>query len=190
MSPDERARIELTQRLADQFGDELAAYLMETLPPFSWHEVATKSDLRALESRVDERFDRMERQFDLKIDALDSKLGGRIDALDSKLGGRIDALDSKLGGRIDALDGTVGGRIDALDSKLGGHIDTLDGKVGGLESRLDERTNLLRAEARELQQETIAVIRGELVRNTRQMMYGTVAAMGVVAASIIAAVKL
>ena len=65
-----------------------------------------------------------------------------------------------------------------------------DSKIDGLDSKIDERTNLLRAEARELQQETIAVVRGELVSNTRQMMYGTVAAMGVVAASIIAAVKL
>ena len=94
---------------------------METVPPFSWHEVATKSDLRALEDRLGERFD---------------------------------------------------GKIDSLGTKL------------------DERTDVLRAEARELHQETIAVLRGELVRNTRQMMYGTVAAMGVVAASIIAAVKL
>jgi hypothetical protein len=106
MSPDERARIELTQRLAELFGDDLAAYLMETVPPFSWHEVATKRDLANLEERLDLRFD------------------------------------------------------------------------------------VLRAEARELQQETIAVLRGELVSNTRQMMYGTVAAMGVVATSIIAAVKL
>ncbi|HZP29519.1 MAG TPA: hypothetical protein VFC99_11250 [Acidimicrobiia bacterium] len=99
MSPDERTRIELAQRLAELFGDDLAAYLMETVPPFSWHEVVTKSDLR-------------------------------------------------------------------------------------------DRTDLIRAEARELQQETIAVFRGELVQSTRQMTYGTVAAMGVVAASIIAAVKL
>ena len=106
MSPDERARIELAQRLTDLFGDELAAYLMETLPPFSWHEVATNRDLRELEARLDLKFD------------------------------------------------------------------------------------LVRAEARELQQETIAVVRGELVSNTRQMMYGTVAAMGVVATAIIAAVKI
>ena len=121
MSPDERTRIELTQRLAELFGDDLAAYLMETVPPFSWHEVATKRDLAELEGRLNERFDQLERR--------------------------------------------------------------VDGKI-------DERTDLVRAEARELQQETIAVVRGELVSNTRQMMYGTVAAMGVVAASIIAAVKL
>ena len=101
MSPDERTRIELTQRLADLFGDDLAAYLMETVPPFSWHEVATKRDLRDLEGRLDVRFDQLERSVDVKI--------------------------------------------------------------GNVDSKIDERTSLLRAEARELQQETIAVLRGELV---------------------------
>ena|SRR5690349_16530447 len=110
MSPDERTRIELAQRLAEQFGDELAACLMETVPPFSWHEVATKADLRALEEH----------------------------------------LESEIGGRID----------------------------------------LVRAEARELQKDTVGAFRAELLRNNIQMMYGTVAAIGVVAASIIAAVKL
>jgi hypothetical protein len=139
MSPDERTRIELTQRLAELFGDDLATYLMETLPPFSWHEVATRRDLAELESRLDRRFDELEARMTLRFDA---KIGG------------------------------------------------LDSRIGGLDAKIDERTNLLRAEARELQQETIAVFRGELVSNTRQMMYGAVAAMGVVAASIIAAVKL
>ena len=161
MSPYEHTRIELAQRLAEHFGEEVTAYLMETVPPFSWHEVATKNDLRILE------------------DGLESKLGGRIDLLDSKLTGRLDALDSKLGGRIDAL-----------DAKLGGRIGVLGGRIDGVESRIDERTNQLRTEARELQKETIAAFRGELVRNNIQMMYGTVAAIGVVAASIIAAVKL
>jgi hypothetical protein len=139
MSPDERTRIELAQRLAEQFGEDVAAYLMETVPPFSWHEVATKSDLRALQEH-----------------------------LESTLGLSFESLEAKLGGRI----GVVGSRIDAV------------------ESLIDERTNQLRTEARELQKETIAAFRGELVRNSRQMMYGMVAAIGVVAASIIAAVKL
>jgi hypothetical protein len=56
MAPDERARIELSQRLAEQFGPEVGGYLMEVVPPFSWHEIATKSDLRALEERLDESF--------------------------------------------------------------------------------------------------------------------------------------
>jgi hypothetical protein len=56
MSPDERTRIELTQRLADLFGADLGAYLMEVIPPYGWHEIGTKSDFRALEANLDHRF--------------------------------------------------------------------------------------------------------------------------------------
>jgi hypothetical protein len=57
MAPDERTRIELTQRLAEQYGPELGAYLMEVVPPFGWHEIATKRDLADLEERMALRFE-------------------------------------------------------------------------------------------------------------------------------------
>ena len=41
---------------------------METVPPFSWHEVATKRDLAELEGRLNERFDQLERGVDGRID--------------------------------------------------------------------------------------------------------------------------
>jgi hypothetical protein len=52
---------------------------MECIPPFGWHEIATKSDLMALERR----FDALERQFD----ALERSFGG----LEEHLGFRFDA---------------------------------------------------------------------------------------------------
>lgn len=57
MAFDERARIELGQRLAEVLGTELSGYLMEALPPFSWYEVATKSDLVGLEERLSFRLE-------------------------------------------------------------------------------------------------------------------------------------
>jgi hypothetical protein len=54
----------------------------------------------------------------------------------------------------------------------------------------DDRTDVYRAEARALQQVTVAALRAELVRNNVQMMWAMVAAITVLAASIIAAVKL
>lgn len=56
MAPDERTRIELTQRLADLFGADLGAYLMEVIPPYGWHEIATKSDLRIMQEKLDYQF--------------------------------------------------------------------------------------------------------------------------------------
>jgi predicted nucleic acid-binding protein len=60
MSPDERTRIELTQRLADLFGADLGAYLMEVIPPYGWHDIATNSEIERrfgqLEKNLDHRF--------------------------------------------------------------------------------------------------------------------------------------
>jgi hypothetical protein len=62
--PDERSRVEVLQALSDKFGPEAAAALMECVPPFAWTEIATKSDLLALEERmtlrIEARFDRAE----------------------------------------------------------------------------------------------------------------------------------
>ena len=67
MAPDERTRIELTEWLVQQFGHDLAAYLMEVIPPFGWDEIMTKSDLSALSERID-----------LKIDGLGHQLSGEF----------------------------------------------------------------------------------------------------------------
>jgi len=53
MTVDERARHELHERLADALGPEPAGTLMSQLPPVGWADVATKSDLAALEDRVE-----------------------------------------------------------------------------------------------------------------------------------------
>jgi hypothetical protein len=52
MSVDERSRHQLYQRLQEVLGAEEAATLMEHLPPGGIGELATKSDLLALEHRL------------------------------------------------------------------------------------------------------------------------------------------
>ena len=63
---------------------------MECIPPFGWHEIATKSDLVALERRFERRFEALDRRFE----ALERRLDGlerRIDGLEEHLGFRFDA---------------------------------------------------------------------------------------------------
>jgi hypothetical protein len=62
MAPDERSRVEASQALTEQLGPAAAAALMECIPPFGWHEIATKSDLAALEERL-------ERYIELRLEA-------------------------------------------------------------------------------------------------------------------------
>jgi hypothetical protein len=57
MAPDERSRVEASQALSDQLGPAAAAALMECIPPFGWHEIATKTDLATLEEKLALRFD-------------------------------------------------------------------------------------------------------------------------------------
>jgi len=54
---DEHSRVEATQALSDAMGARAAAALMECIPPFGWHEIATKRDLAELEERMSLRFD-------------------------------------------------------------------------------------------------------------------------------------
>jgi hypothetical protein len=53
MPVDDRTRLNLHRRLEEILGPNEADTLMAHLPPVTWNDVATKDDLRALESRLD-----------------------------------------------------------------------------------------------------------------------------------------
>ena len=44
-------------RLIDVLGDEEAATLMNSLPPYDWPEISTKADLAAAEARITGTFE-------------------------------------------------------------------------------------------------------------------------------------
>jgi len=96
MAPDARSRVEASQALTQQLGPAAAAALMECIPPFGWHEIATKNDLVALERR----FDGLERSFD----GLEEHLGFRFDAkLHAEMNRMIRWTVTSLFGGITAL---------------------------------------------------------------------------------------
>jgi hypothetical protein len=52
-------------------------------PPGGWNELATKSDLAALETRIDRRFEEMDRRFaemDRRFDGIDTTMELRIES--------------------------------------------------------------------------------------------------------------
>jgi hypothetical protein len=98
MAPDERSRVEASQALTEQLGPAAAAALMECIPPFGWHEIATKRDLDELERRIELRFDAVEAKFEAKLEKLDSK----FEKLDSKFEGRLVGMQGHLEGRLHA----------------------------------------------------------------------------------------
>ncbi|HWH31607.1 MAG TPA: hypothetical protein VNU01_02940 [Egibacteraceae bacterium] len=56
MQLDEQTRHEVFGTLRDKLGETAAVVLMGAIPPFDWSEVATKSDLYAMEERLTDRF--------------------------------------------------------------------------------------------------------------------------------------
>ena len=52
MSTNDKDRLELHRRLESVLGAEEASTLMSHLPPVTWDQVATKDDLRALETNL------------------------------------------------------------------------------------------------------------------------------------------
>jgi hypothetical protein len=64
MSVDERSRLQLAEALKRVLGDDEGITMMELVPPVGWADVATKYDLRALEARIDPRFERLEQRMD------------------------------------------------------------------------------------------------------------------------------
>ena len=61
--PDEQSRLKVLQALSEKIDPEVAAALMECVPPFAWTEIATKSDLSQLEQRMGGLFGRAHRSF-------------------------------------------------------------------------------------------------------------------------------
>ena len=116
MAPDERSRVEASQALTEQLGPAAAAALMECIPPFGWHEIATKSDLVALERRFERRFEALDRRFE----ALERRLDGlerRIDGLEEHLGFRFDArLHAEMNRMIRWTVASIFGGIAALSA--------------------------------------------------------------------------
>ena len=83
----EAARLDLYNGLSEILGTERAETLMAALPTYDISEIATKSDIYALEARVDARFD---------------SIGARIDGLESRLAS-VETIVIGLGARMDRM---------------------------------------------------------------------------------------
>ena len=99
--PTEHSRMQLLQVLSEKLGPDAAAALMECVPPFPWTEIATKSDLNALEERMDLRLGRLEATFFGKFDHIDGKFD-RIDGKFEALEGKFEGLEGRLTALIEA----------------------------------------------------------------------------------------
>ena len=79
MAIDERARLQLFQKLEEKLGRDEADTLMGLLPSVGWAEVATKHDLAILKGDLEQLEIRLEAKFEAKLErALRHQLRGFI----------------------------------------------------------------------------------------------------------------
>ena len=99
------SREDVYQHLVEVHGEEGARAIMAMLPPSRWEDLATKADLRALETRldgithrldaIDDRFTAIEHRFDgtdQRIMSLEHSLSGQMAALQTSLEGELATL--------------------------------------------------------------------------------------------------
>ncbi len=114
MTAAEQERFELRNRLIEALGEDVATKLMDSLPPFSWDQVATKDDLNTLSATMTAKFDQVDAQFTAvaaEFVNLRGEISKEIGRLDSKITTEIGALDSKITTEIGALDSSFSKKI-------------------------------------------------------------------------------
>ena len=60
MALDERARNRMHNRFREVMGDDVADPVMDSLSPTGWHDLATKQDLVAVETRLESKLEVLE----------------------------------------------------------------------------------------------------------------------------------
>jgi hypothetical protein len=114
MTINENDRLDLRQALVRVFADQrLADIAMEAMPPIDYSELATKTDLAALEprfGRIDARFDSVDARFeaiDARFQALDGKIDRVHGALDLKLAQQLRTIVLMQIGTLAAVIGVI-----------------------------------------------------------------------------------
>ena len=108
MALDEADRFRITTKLADTLGQDDAAALMETIPPFDWHQIVTKTDLTnavkdlATKSDMALEFSTLREEMGIKFSQVDARFA-RVDAQFAQVAtsfahvdGRFFQVDAKL----------------------------------------------------------------------------------------------
>jgi len=97
MVPTEAERFQLREGMRNVLGEGQVTTLMDSLPPMDWHELATKTDLAALEERMDARFEVV----DVRLEALRTELGAKIDTGLAEVRGELRLGLTDLNAKID-----------------------------------------------------------------------------------------
>jgi hypothetical protein len=150
MALDEADRFRITTKLADTLGQDDAAALMETIPPFDWHQIVTKTDLTnavkdlATKSDMDLEFNTLREEMGIKFSQVDAGFA-RVDARFEQVDARFEQVGAGFA-RVDARFDQVAIRFSQVDAQFAqvaigfAHVDgrffQVDAKLSDLRTEL------------------------------------------------------
>ena len=177
MALDEAGRFRLTTKLADTLGQDDAAALMETIPPFDWHQIVTKTDLTnavkdlATKSDMALEFSTLREEMGIKFSQVDTGFA-RVDAGFA----RVDAQFAQVDAHFTRVDAGFA-RVDAQFAQVAIRFSQVDAQFAQVAigfARVDAKLSDLRTELHKtLRVHTLALITTMVAMNT--MMVSIVA---------------
>ncbi|MXZ31311.1 MAG: hypothetical protein F4Z22_10855 [Acidimicrobiia bacterium] len=125
MTPTETQRHELRTALGDVLAEAQVRTLMESLPPMGWQELATKSDLAALEERVG-----------VRLDVLRTDLGAKIDSGVAALNAAVMVLNAKIDTGLAVLNAKIDTELTDLNAKIDTGLAEVRGELADVRGEL------------------------------------------------------
>lgn len=83
-------RLRLHQHFKGSMGEELAATMMESLPPAGWGDLATKHDLELLQLATKKDIDHSREITDLKLEHWAEKFDLKLERMEERIMGRME----------------------------------------------------------------------------------------------------
>jgi outer membrane murein-binding lipoprotein Lpp len=121
MSEIEPIRARILAKLAELLGDEEAAAIMESIPPFDWSELATKSDLAGLELKVERLASNVERlASDVeRLPTREDLLQFRVDTpTKTEMADAITSTEARMASRIESMEHRIEGSLHELRAEM------------------------------------------------------------------------
>jgi hypothetical protein len=114
----DRDRLNLYQKLDEFLGTEEANTLMEHLPPVPWNEVATKSDLNALEVALRSDVDAMGTQLRVEMAATTKELRSEMATMGKELRSEMAAMGKELRSEMATMGAELRSEMQAMRFEL------------------------------------------------------------------------
>jgi hypothetical protein len=121
MAISEASRHEMHTKLEEVLGAQVAATVMEHLPPVGWADVATKRDLDAVHVLMKQDLDAFQVLMKGDLDVLRLSINGELDVMRLS----IDGLRQSINGELDVVRLSVDGKLDGLRVEMHREINRL-----------------------------------------------------------------